>query len=182
MFPPLKHRFGEAIYFEDELRSGTRTQCKTRWSRKGRRPLCRMKVGYQFCYLYAALCPSTGHLVCLILPDMTKASFCLFCRFFAEQVRAVCGRGAVLLICDGAGAHQKEVCRQNGITLEHLPPYCPELNPVERFFEELRKELSNQVYQDLDAAENHLSQILQPYFHDKNKIIQLTNYSYIRTH
>lgn len=86
------------------------------------------------------------------------------------------------MICDGAGAHQKEVCLQNGITLEHLPPYCPELNPVERFFEELRKDLSNQVYHTIKDAEIHLSEILQPYFHDTEKIIQLTNYSYIRTH
>jgi transposase len=163
------------------MRSGTRTQCKQRWSRTGQRPLCRMKVGYEFCYLYAALCPSTGHLVCLILPDMSKASFCLFCQFFSEQVQARWGTRKVLLICDGAGAHQKQVCLQQGITLEHLPPYCPELNPVERFFEELRQELSNQAYPTIEAAENHLSEILQPYFSDKEKTIQLTNYSYIRT-
>lgn len=120
--------------------------------------------------------------MCLILPDMTKASFCVFCRFFSEQVQAVRGTQPVLLICDGAGAHQKEVCLQNGITLQHLPPYCPELNPVERFFEELRKELSNQVYANIEAAEKHLSEILQPYFHNRSKIIQLTNYNYIRTH
>lgn len=164
------------------MRGGTRTQCKTRWSRKGQRPLCRMKLGYEFCYLYAALCPMTGHLVCLILPDMTKASFCLFCQFFSEQGKALCGTCSVLLICDRAGAHQKEVCLEQGITLERLPPYCPELSPVERFFEELRKDLSNQVYTDIEDAENHLSQILKPYFKNKEKIMQLTNYSYIRTH
>ncbi len=120
--------------------------------------------------------------MCLILPDMSKASFCLFCSFFSEQVREHCGDVPVLMICDGAGAHQKQVCLEQGITLEHLPPYCPELNPVERFFEELRKDLSNQVYQDIEAAENHLTEILQPYFENKSKIIQLTNYSYIRTH
>ena len=140
-----------------------------------------MKVGYQFCYLYAALCPLTGHLVCLILPDMTKASFCLFCQFFSEQVQALWGTRKVLLICDGAGAHQQEVCIEHGITLEHLPPYCPELNPVERFFEQLRQELSNQVYDNIEAAENHLIQILKPYFNDNDKITQLTHYSYIRT-
>ena len=140
-----------------------------------------MKVGYEFCYLYAALCPSTGHLVCLILPDMTKASFCLFCRFFAEQVQALWGSAPVLMICDGAGAHQRKVCLEHGITLQHLPPYCPELNPVERFFEELRKDLSNQVYETIEAAEKHLQKVLQPYFNNKERIIQLCHYSYIRT-
>lgn len=162
------------------MRSGTRTECKQRWSRKGRRPLCRMKVGYAFCYLYAALCPSTGHLVCLILPDMSKASFCVFCRFFSQQVQAFWGGAPVLIIADGAGAHQRDVCLQHGIELQRLPTACPELNPVERFFEELRKELSNQVYENIQKAEDHLVQILQPYFKDNNKIIQLCHYDYIR--
>lgn len=140
-----------------------------------------MKVGYEFCYLYAALCPATGHLVGLILPDTTKASFCLFCRFFSEQVRGLWGSTPVLMIADGAGAHQTEACLQLGIALQRLPTACPELNPVERFFQELRKDLSNQVYDTIEAAENHLAEVLQPYFQNKDKIIQLSNYSYIRT-
>lgn len=141
-----------------------------------------MKIGYEFCYLYAALCPATGHLTALILPDMTKASFCLFCDYFCTEVRKLLGHKTnVCLICDGAGAHQRDVCLQRGIALTHLPTASPELNPVERFFEELRKDLSNQVYQNIEEAETHLSEILQPYFNDKNKIIQLCYYSYIRT-
>ena len=163
------------------MRSGTRTQCKTRWSSQGHRPLCRMKVGYEFCYLYAALSPASGHLVCLILPDMTKGSFCLFCRFFSEQVRGHWAERPVLIIADRAGAHQRQVCLAHGIELQHLPAAAPELNPVERFFEELRKDLANQVYENILAAEQHLSEVLQPYFNDQQRIIQLTNYAYIRT-
>lgn len=163
------------------MRSGTRSQCKTRWSRKGQRPLCRMKLGYEFCYLYAALCPATGHLLALILPDMTKASFGIFSAYFSQQVKQRYGTTPVLLIADGASAHQKEVCLKNGIRLEHLPTACPELNPVERFFEELRKEMSNHVYDTIDAAENHLSTILHKYFQNQNKIIRLCLYPYTRT-
>lgn len=181
LFPALKQRYGEALYFEDEMRTGTRTECKTRWSRKGHRPVCRVKLGYEFCYLYCALCPALGHLICLLLPDMTKASFGLFCAYFSEQVAKFWKEAEVLMVCDGAGAHQKEVCLVHGIALQRLPTACPELNPVERFFEELRKEMSNQVYQSIEAVENHLSKILQPYFTDKNKIINLCHYDYIRT-
>jgi transposase len=39
----------------------------------------------------------------------------------------------VVLIADKAGSHQRRVCEQRGIALEHLPRGCPELNPVERF-------------------------------------------------
>ncbi len=56
------------------------------------------------------------------------------------------GNWPVVLIADKAGAHQSSVCEQRGIAFEPLPTACPELNPVERFFEEVRKELSDQVF------------------------------------
>lgn len=140
-----------------------------------------MKVGYQFCYLYAALCPFTGHLFALILPDMSKASFQLFCSYFSRQVNKRCKGAPVLLICDGAGAHQREVCLRYGIALQQLPAACPEVNPVERFFEELRKEMSNRVYQTIKTVEDHLSQILSNYFHNKKRLIQLCQFPYTRT-
>lgn len=163
------------------MRSGTRSQCKRRWSRKARRPLCRMKVGYQFCYLYVALCPFTGHLLALILPDMSKASFCLFSKYFSGQVKLRYRKMPVLMLADGAGAHQKDVCLHYGITLQRLPTACPELNPVERFFEELRKEMSNRVYHTIEKVEDHLSAMLKKYFQNKKLLIQLCQYPYIRT-
>jgi len=140
-----------------------------------------MKVGYHFCYLYTALCPFTGHLLALILPDMSKASFHLFCSYFSEEVKKRCHGAPVLLIADGAGAHQQEVCHQHGITLQRLPTACPELNPVERFFEELRKETSNQVYHNIKKVEDHLSQVLQKYFRNNQSIIRLCSYPYTVT-
>lgn len=162
------------------MRSGTRSQCKSRWGYSGHRPLCKMKLGYEFCYLYAALCPATGHLIALILPDMTKASFTIFCQHFTKQVKAITNK-AVVMMADGAGAHQRAICLQQGFVLQRLPTACPELNPVERFFEELRKEMSNTVHDTLESLEQRLSQVLHPYFLNKNKIIQLTNFPYLRT-
>ena len=95
------------------MRSGTRSQCKTRWTPKGHRPRCRLKLGYEYCYVYAALNPYSGSLFCLLLPDMTKESFCLFTTRFAHYLDEVYGaetteRKQVLLIGDGAGAHQAQ--------------------------------------------------------------------------
>jgi len=38
----------EQIYFEDEMRYGTRTECKRRWTRQGKRPTCKVKIGYKW--------------------------------------------------------------------------------------------------------------------------------------
>jgi transposase len=141
-----------------------------------------MKLGYQYCYLYAALQPFEGRLISLILPDMTKESFCVFMEYFHQQTQRLYGKDKqVLLITDGAGAHQADVVTGTTITLEKLPPASPELNPVERFFEELRKAMSNQVFDTLEAVEDKLCEVLKHYYLHPNAIISLTNYPYLST-
>ena len=68
----------------DEMRTGTRTQCKRRYAPRGHRPVCKVKLGYEFCYLYAAIAPASGKFIALLLPDMTKDSFSLFVDHFQK--------------------------------------------------------------------------------------------------
>lgn len=163
------------------MRAGTRTQTKRRWTPKGHRPVCKIKLGYEFCYLYTALAPATGSLISLILPDMSKDSFAIFADYFSEQARKLCGNKEVVLIADKAGSHQVEDCKRRGVALELLPRACPELNPVERFFEELRKELSDHIFESIDEVEDHLCKILKKYYKHPEQIIQLCYYPYMRT-
>lgn len=66
---------------------------------------------------------------------MTKESFGVFINYFKEHTRQLYGSEQnVLLITDGAGAHQPDLVKGSTITLEKLPAASPELNPVERFF------------------------------------------------
>jgi transposase len=162
------------------MRTGTRTECKGRWTAKGSRPVCRVKLGYAFTYLYAAIAPASGRLIALLLPDMSKASFSLFVEHFRKETKAVHGNHKVVLVADGAGAHQSEVCERRGIAFAKLPRGCPELNPVERFFEELRKQMSNQVFQTIRKVENCLCRILRHYFDQPQTLVQLCHYPYIR--
>ena len=162
------------------MRSGTRTECKQRWTPKDHRPVCRVKLGYAFLYLYAAIAPATGKLIALLLPDMTKASFALFVQHFKEQTKQLHRNHKVVLVADGAGAHQRSICEQWGIAFEKLPTACPELNPVERFFEELRKELSNRLFPTLQRLENYLCKILRKYFDHPENLVQLCYYPYMQ--
>ena len=167
------------------MRSGTRSECKRRWTPKGHRPTCKMKLGYEYCYVYAALNPYSGSLFCLLLPDMTKESFCVFSTHFSQYLDEQYGKNSearkqVLLIADGAGAHQQKTCVENGFAFQKLPPASPELNPVERFFEELRKELSNHIFHTIDEVEDHLTTILLNYYQNPQLLIQLTQFPYIR--
>jgi transposase len=134
-----------------------------------------VKLGYTFLYLYAAIAPASGTLIALLLPDMTKASFQLFVKHFREQTRRLHRNHQVVLIADKAGSHQRSVCEQAGIAFEPLPTACPELNPVERFFE-----LAGHVFHTIRGVENLMCKILKKYFDHPEVLVQLCHYPYIR--
>ncbi len=57
-----------------------------------------------------------------------------------------------VLIWDQAGFHTaKEVCIPENVTIIPLPPYSPQLNPVEKLWQYMRQHYwSNRVYKDYD--------------------------------
>lgn len=48
------------------------------------------------------------------------------------------GQGIGAVIWDSAPAHTAKRVQSVGVALSFLPPFCPELNPAERVFEEVR--------------------------------------------
>ena len=161
------------------MRTGTRTELKRRWTPVGHRPLCQVKLGYEFIYIYAALAPVCGHLIALLLPDMTGESFQLFFHFFETQVKKLYPQGKVLLVLDQASAHQYRIGKKCRIVLHYLPVASPELNCVERFFEEIRKPLSNRIFQNIDEVEKFLCRTLKKYYKIPKLIVQLCHYPYM---
>lgn len=159
------------------MRYGTRTELKRRWTPAGHRPRCPMFIGYDWAYLYAAINPYSGDLFCLLLPYMTKECFGKFLEAFQQHI----GQRKTLLILDKATNHKAREETHTTITLAHLPTACPEINPAERFFEELRKQLANQVFFDLEQVEQKLIQILKQYWDNPTALIQLCCYPFMNT-
>src|SRR4051812_23082687 len=94
------------------------------------RPVCKVKLGYEFTYLYAALVPGSGALIALLLPDMTGDSFSVFFHFFEMQVQQLYTHGKILLIPDQAAAHWYKAAKNSRVVLYYLPVASPELNCV----------------------------------------------------
>ncbi len=81
------------------------------------------------------------------------------------------------MVADGATAHR---LAGGKIELIKLPAYAPELNPVERFFEEPRRELKLCIFESLDETEIYLTEILGKYFKKPELVKSLTLYPYIK--
>ena len=108
---------------------------------------------YKWAYVFASVCPATGDSVALIAPTVNTYIMNVHLRHLSEELGP--DRHAVLIL-DGAGWHTgNEVQVPPNITLLLLPPYSPELNPVERVWRWLRdRKLSNRILpagDELDA-------------------------------
>jgi transposase len=177
--PDLQQDYGKKyIYFTDEMRYGTRTACKRRWSRQGRRPVCQVKIGYEWGYLFLALCPASGDLFACYCSPLDKACFAYFVSEFNKHLQAQAIDSALLLIGHKATAHQGGLL-PGSIHWQSLPTACPELNPVERFFEELRKVVANRVFEDKNQIEECLSFWINEYQKQPEQIMQLTQFSWL---
>jgi len=83
-------------------------------------------------------------------------------RIFLDEAAARYPTELIIMITDGAGWHHgKELSIPPNLRLIFLPPYSPELNPVEHLWDEIReKYFCNLVFDSLDALEDHLCDAL----------------------
>lgn len=173
--------YGQQVYFTDEMRYGTRTHTKRRWTVQGDRPVCPIKVGYQWGYLYVALCPFTGDVFSMLFSHLDKACFAVF----LHQLNLYLNRaslGKILLIGDGATAHTaQDWTTIDGIDWKRQPTASPELNPVERFFQELRRHTSNRVFTCKGEIEKLLISLVKKYTDHPQTVCALTLFPYIKS-
>ena len=132
-----------------------------------------MRIGYAFSYLYLALCPYSGWLFAMLLPYANTASFQLFCEQLAEELAQ-----PTLLVADRASFHRAGLAQ--GLRLVHLPTACPDLNPVERFFKEVRQQLANRVFTTLGEACQAVEAVVKQYNEQPDRVVQLTLFPYLQ--
>ena len=67
------------------------------------------------------------------------------------------------MVLDGAGWHTSGLLTvPQNMRLVSLPPYAPELNPVEHIWDDLReKAFHNRVFESIDGLEDHLEKSLR---------------------
>jgi transposase len=98
---------------------------------------------------------------------------------FAEDVKLMGKR--ILLLEDNAGWHRsKKVEVPEGITVEFLPHYSPELQPAERLWTLVDEPLVNEYFETIDDIEEILVQRCNVLMEMKEKIKDLTYYSWMQ--
>jgi hypothetical protein len=148
------------------------------WRKRGERPPGLLDQRYINAYIYAAVEPGTDNAFALILPDANSAGMQSFLVAFAKTIG---DNEHVALVLDGAGWHSGKTLRvPENITLVPLPPYSPELNPVERVWLYLKERfLSMRLLNDYDAIVSAASKAWKRLCRNAGRLTSLTSYPWI---
>ncbi|WP_109156589.1 MULTISPECIES: IS630 family transposase [unclassified Azospirillum] len=139
------------LWFQDEARVGQKGRTAHRWWERGQRPAGLCDKRFTSAYLYAAVCPASGADFALVMPTVSTTAMSLFLGGFSRSLEPDV---QAVLVLDQAGWHgSRALVVPGNITLVPLPPYSPELNPVERVWLYLRERfLSHRLLDDYDAV------------------------------
>lgn len=148
------------VVFQDEARFGRMQDARRCWVPEGVRAIIKHQEVREYTYAYTALCPENGKSVSLLLPLVNSDLM----NLFLEEVSRQWKEYRVVMVLDQASWHlSKELKTFDNIRLVPLPPYSPELNPVEHLWEYVREQhLGNFYWNSMDELEDRLVDI----FHD----------------
>ena len=144
--------------FQDEAGFGRINKPKYCWCSPGVRPEVPCHHIREYRYTYGAVEPMTGEGFFLVLPYCNTEWMNVFLSELSKQY----SNDDILLVCDGATWHKsKSMEVPENITLLNIPPYTPEMNPIEQIWRELRTQgFRNEVFPTLEKVVDRLCQTI----------------------
>lgn len=129
--PKCEVFFGDEAGFEGDPRP------RLKWVKRGSRPTQGYYGGHIRQNVVGAVSPATGQLVSLIVPHCDAEVFQLFLDVMASEVPQKRNK-KVILVLDNASWHKAKSLNWHHIEPVYLPPYSPDFNPIERFWQHVK--------------------------------------------
>jgi transposase len=162
------------VFSQDESRFGLLTIRRRRLTARGVQPIGAVQHDFEWFYVYGAVEPTTGDRFFLELPYLNAEMFQLFLDAFAQAFPDSLN----ILVLDNSGAHTAQrLTLPRNVRLVFLPPYCPELNPIERVWRDLKDDVAWRQFADLNAQQEYLGHLLQAY--EAATLQSLSGYAYL---
>jgi hypothetical protein len=165
------------VSFQDEARFGRISDPTRAWAMPGVRPITLSQIIREYTYAYGAFFPDDGESITMILPFMD--SFCM--NLFLKEVSQSHPHHLILMVIDGAPNHRSQQYETpSNIRFLYLPPYCPQLNPSENMWDEMREKFfANIHFNSMKELEEHLCQTLIHYESNPQIVKSITNWEWI---
>lgn len=162
------------LFCQDESRLGLMPITRRRITLSGVKPIQQQRPAYQSYYLYGAVEPKTGDRFFLERESLDSDGFQEFLDRFADRFP----QSLNVLVLDNGRFHKaKSLSIPDNVRLVFLPPYSPELNPVERLWQDLKDHIAFHLHQTLSALKKRVQEKLQSYTDEA--VASLTGYKYL---
>ena len=157
--------------FQDEAGFGRINKPKRCWCRKKHRPSVPCHHIREYYYAFGAVEPMTGDHFFQVLPYCDT----IHMNYFLEELSKTYPKDQILLVCDGAAWHKsKGLIVPDNIKLLFIPPYTPEMNPIEQIWKQLRSMgFRNEVFKSLNHVLDRLCDTINELTNDMIKSITL---------
>lgn len=170
------------LWVYDEMRYGLHPLLRKMWSIKGHRVVAPMNRRYDWGYLFGAIEVGGPGSEFLYTDGINKE----FDRNFLKQIAESDLNCEHVVIGDGAGFHNKEGQDNlkelgSNIHIITLPPYSPELNPIEKLWDIVKDSVCNKLWQNLAELEESITATLRDWWEKPNGFGSLFTNSYLRT-
>ena len=162
------------VFVQDESRFGLLPIIRRRITIKGVKPIQKVQHKFDNYYVYGAVEPISGESFFLELSHLNSECF----QIFLDEFHSSYPDDFIIMPLDNGAFHKaKKLVVPDNIMLLFIPPYSPELNPIERLWQDIKDEISCSVYETLDELKEAVAEVLRRYSHQD--IASLTGYQYI---
>jgi transposase len=142
---------------QDETRVGFRTETGRKITLKGVKPQQRLQWHYDYYYIYGLIDPITGRSFFYEFSHFNSTVMGIFLEKFQQE-----NKDEIHIIqLDNAPIHTaKKLKIPENVILLFQPPYCPEVNPIERVWEHIKYRLRSLWFNDLDDVRDKVARML----------------------
>ena len=166
------------IWVADEHRYGLIPVVRRCWSLRGLRPVAPYQTKYEWAYLYSALeVDGSNAAEFLCLPEVNLE----MSRLFLARLAAGDPEAEHVVMWDQAGFHPApdSAGLPPRVHLIPLPPYSPELNPVEVIGDLIKDRIANTLWHTLESLELALGQELRPIYESAERVRRLVSHPWL---
>jgi len=139
---------------EDEAGFGRINKPRSCWCPKGVRPVVPCHHIRQHRYAFGAVDPIDGEKFFLTAPKCNTEMM----NIYLSELSKYFPSDFIVLMCDRAGWHgSKTLAIPDNICIVNIPPYTPEMNPMEQIWREIRTQgFRNEIFQTLEKVDDRL--------------------------
>ncbi len=163
------------IWVADEHRYGLIPVVRKCWTLRGLRPKVPYQTKYEWSYLYSALevdGENAAHFLCLPTVSLPMS------RLFLEDLARRDPQAEHVVIWDQAGFHLHPDIHElpPQVHIIPLPPYSPELNPVEIIGDLIKDRIGNTIWESLDKLEEAIGEEVRPIYESAARVRTLVSH------